>query len=811
MALPVRPTAASAIPGLRTKVDWPTLVSRQDVEQAAPPPAPVHGLLLGNGDIGVTVSGGPECVTLQVGKNDIWDYRDPIDGVRPPITQQELVAWYSGSQDPAGSPLNRVAQELHSAYSTPMHAAKPAGQIRFRNPKLAGAAYSQRLCLWDAEVATQLGGPGPVSMRTLVPYSRTVIVAQYSPSGPQEFDVELARHADATGTIPTGPEFGAVGRDLWVRYRFPADATYPKGFEYVMYGRVLGGAMSSEVKPNAATVVQDVWLKGRVETPEGWAVAHMKASRLVTVIVAVVTTRDSRHPFAAAKQAVEDAQAAGAAALRKEHQQHWHAFWQRSFVQIEGNDFLTQHWFVSTYHLHCCSRPGKIAPGLYGNWTWQDASPWWSDYHWDYNFQQTFWGAYSSNHLEETKPYNQTVAALLPAAQAEAREVYGLAGAKFFLISYPRTTARNPYPALPLDRCMCLSAWAAQEMWWHYLYSQDTRYLRTRAYPVMRECARFYEGFLTRAADGRYDMVPTVSPEHWGLTHNFQRNKNSLIDLALIKYLMNACVSASEVLGADESSRATWRRIAAQLRGYPTTETPQGRVFVDVEGAPVTRYNVPVPVAGVFPGDDIGLHSPGETQEIARRTALAIPYNLTNDYVMLAMARVRLGIDVFDELARNTKTLSLGNGALFDAYQADRIWAENFAAPIVINESILQSYNGILRLAPVKLKQTVRFANLRAVGAFLVSGEIEAGGRVAYAAITSEAGKECSLYRPWQGDVRIRELSTMRSVRATGKDGVLSFRTRRGARYLVDDPAHPWEQAGPSASARCGRRASSPA
>jgi hypothetical protein len=782
------------------RVDWAAFVSAQDVTQDAPPPHPVHGLLLGNGDIGAAVFGAPEYLRLQIGKNDIWDYRDPVDGLRPPITQQELLEWYAGpgaadaSYDPGSHPLAGVVKQLHTeGYRVPMHSAKPAGQIRFRNKAMVGAAYRQRLRLWNAEVATDLGEPRSVSVSTFVPYPRNLVVVHYSPSNKQTFDIELVRHKDSTGTIPNAPEFGASGRDIWLSYRFPADATYPDGFEYVIYGRVTGGTVWSETVESGATVTQEVWKAGRKETPEGWAVAHVEASRPVTLLSAVVTSREAKSPLQRARREVDDAQKAGLSKLRREHQQHWRSFWQRSLLQIEGNGFLTGHWFVSSYHLHCCSRSRKIAPGLYGNWTWQDASPWWGDYHWDYNFEQIFWSAYSSNHLEDAVSYNETVLALLEAAKAEARQVYGLKGAKFFLATYPRKTTRNPYPVVPWDRCMCLSAWAAQEMWWYFLYSQDRRYLREQAYPVLKECARFYEGFLTRAPDEKYDICPTVSPEYWGMTRNFERNGNSLIDLALVKYLMNACAAASEMLGVDKARRGVWLRIAANLREYPTTVTPEGKVFVDVENAPITKYNFPVPVAAVFPGDDIGLHSPEPLQEIARKTAMSIPYNLANDYVALAMARVRLGIDVLEEFERNTRRLRLQNGALLNAGFPEMIWTENFSAPIVLNESVLQSYNGLLRIAPAKLKRRARFVRLRAVGAFLVSGEVRPGGDAAYVAITSEAGLPCLLVRPWQGPIRIRNFATGSQVDFSEDDGVISFKTRKGATYILDEIGAPWE------------------
>ncbi|MEI6916137.1 MAG: hypothetical protein WCL39_13460, partial [Armatimonadota bacterium] len=336
-------------------------------------------------------------------------------------------------------------------------------------------------------------------------------------------------------------------------------------------------------------------------------------------------------------------------------------------------------------------------------------------------------------------------------------------------------------------------AWTAQEMWWYWLYSQDKDNLRMKAYPVMRACAEFFEDYLTLASDGKYDIVPTYSPEHGGIEMNFTRNKNCLLDLALIKYLMNACVEASRVLGVDEAKRANWTKIASNLRDYPTADTAKGRVFVDVENASVIGYNVPVPAMAVFPGDDIGLHSPPDIREIALRTAQNIPYNLTNDYILLTMSKVRLGLDVLKEFEANTKRLAFPNGVLIDTGMPS-IWVENFAAPIVLNESLVQSYNGILRFAPVKLGQVARFAGLRTVGAFLVAGEIKRGGEISYIAITAEAGGKCRLYRPWIGDVRIRLADSLQPVKCAWSGDVGEFRTSKGATYIIDRRGNPWDE-----------------
>jgi hypothetical protein len=41
-----------------------------------------------------------------------------------------------------------------------------------------------------------------------------------------------------------------------------------------------------------------------------------------------------------------------------------------------------------------------------------------------------------------------------------------------------------------------------------------------------------------------------------------------------------------------------------QLPDYPTFETPQGKIFVDVVGAPPIEYNIPAPLVPVFPAED---------------------------------------------------------------------------------------------------------------------------------------------------------------------------------------------------------------
>ena len=136
---------------------------------------------------------------------------------------------------------------------------------------------------------------------------------------------------------------------------------------------------------------------------------------------------------------MDAAERVGLPELRREHAQAWHDFWQRSFVQLDGRDFLNQQWFLNLYHLASVTKPGSVGPGLFGPWAPEDFPPWGNDRHWDYNVQAALWGAYSCNHLELTKAYNDEIFDLLPCAQMMVRDYYGnIGGAKFPGVGWPR-------------------------------------------------------------------------------------------------------------------------------------------------------------------------------------------------------------------------------------------------------------------------------------------------------------------------------------------------------------------------------------
>jgi len=716
------PPEPETIAGTRMRVDWPRLISGNNIELPKLPANHTDSLRLGNGDIGVAVYAVPECLVLFVGKNDLLDYR-----TKPLAHTPEATA---------------MSNAMHPTPTT-----KPAGWIRFREATPRNPEALARLDIWNAEVSTRVAGRETPELRAFVAKNRNLIATEYQATSGDAFDIELARHKDTTGVIDTAPEFGAEGRDVWVRYQFPPDPdTYPDGFEYVMLGRVIGGEVAK------AEVVGD--FPKPAGGVEGVARLSMKSAAPVTFLTAVFTTRDDKNPLQAARAAMDAAEQAGMPELRREQAQAWHDFWQRSFVQLEGRDFLNQQWFLSLYHLASVTKPGSVGPGLFGPWAPEDFPGWGNDRHWDYNVQAALWGAFSCNHLELTKAYNDEIFDLLPCAQMMVRDYYGdIGGAKFPIVSWPRKYTAPVSSRKSEYTSPWVNGFVAQPLWWYYQHSQDKTFLRDKGYPVIKACAEFYEKFVQPAPDGKYDMPPTGV---WDLAALVPDAKNSTIDLAFAKMLLRTAVAASKELGVDEDRRANWEKVAANLRGYgtavidgknfkpvnhrlgsvqalyTTSDFPSGEVLVAYENYPVIEYNLSPWTMPIFPAGEYGLHSPQKDQELAFRTVQVTPYNLWDDLVMLSMAWVRLGHDPLDVFEKHTRAIVHENGCQTyprESGMSHLIFMHFLGWPVVVNESLVQSYTGQIRVAPVKLKNTARFARLRTEGAFLISGEIQSGGK----------------------------------------------------------------------------------
>lgn len=115
------------------------------------------------------------------------------------------------------------------------------------------------------------------------------------------------------------------------------------------------------------------------------------------------------------------------------------------------------------------------------------------------------------------------------------------------------------------------------------------------------------------------------------------------------------------------------------------------------------------------------------------------------------------------------------------------IWTENLSLPAVLNECLMQSYTGTLRLFPnTHGLGPARFANLRAAGEFLVSAAWD-GKTVSAVTILSEKGGRLQLANPWgKAAVLATRLRDNQRLSLHDDGERLFMATEVGARYRIE-------------------------
>ena len=489
--------------------------------------------------------------------------------------------------------------------------------------------------------------------------------------------------------------------------------------------------------------------------------------------------------------------------------QVWKEYWEKSGVVLD-DDLLEKIWYHNLYFFNCAVKDGVNTPGLFANWSYNDiGTAWHGDYHMNYNTQQPFWLTFSSNHLEKNLSYVSLIEFLMNVSRKWAKEYYNLPGAYFPHSAYPVDMTMNSYPVPDWGWEICETPWAVQGLWWHYLYSGDKNYLKSKAYEPIKAAVEFLVAYMKRPEargpqwnDDKYHIFPTIPPELYSLRPGFKYNYDCTVDLTLVKFIFKAFEEAAKVLdrqNAEEILLADVRDILNNFPDYPTAISEKyGKVMVSVPGEQSqVVYNVPNALITVFPGEDHGLHSDSVTMGLLKNTFKNQQNEGGNDLVFRNLQAARIGMLDIEKFKRQINYCLLPNGTASDrAMQVhgryeDRgnygfmdkmgVWFENFALPAVVNECLMQSYNGTIRLFPNwPSDKDAAFHNLRAAGAFLVSATLEKG-KVTGVEITSEAGGRLKILLQWKNGATI----TSDDGKSTVKSLFFETDTKKGEKIYL--------------------------
>jgi len=524
-----------------------------------------------------------------------------------------------------------------------------------------------------------------------------------------------------------------------------------------------------------------------------------KSSNTTFVYTAIACNLDEPNPLETVKKLLAKAAKTGFRTVYNKHIAWWRTFWNRARISIPDYMIYRQH-NLGMYLLASCSRPGCRAPGLQGLWAFKPEGSGWNDYTNNFNSEAFFWPAFTGNQLQLLDCYYKTFKAMLPQIRKDTRKYYKARGA-----CYPLACSPNGYAApgyVTHYHWAGMSAFIAQNFWWGYLYSRDVKFLKTTAYPVMKECSLFYLDRID-IENGKAVINASTNPEEgegcyeaWGT--------NPTMDIALVRELLAGLVESTKILDCDHSLAKDCKDLLKRMPDYPTRNgyliEMQDREFKD-------SHRHGSVLAPIYPCCDLsGISSPGRKR--LARASLERFINkgrwcwegFTYPWIALVAARLSQG-----RLAAQFLKDFIGVGCLqcgglhlnddFAGTMKTATGKKNFTLEgntmysAAVYEMLLQSHSDTIQVFPAVPDnwKEVSFENLRAEGAFLVSAQRK-NGRTKEVLIKSLAGARCRVLNPFGNDkIVIKRIIAGKKAKVdfTIKGKCITFETSRDAKYII--------------------------
>lgn len=471
------------------------------------------------------------------------------------------------------------------------------------------------------------------------------------------------------------------------------------------------------------------------------------------------------------------------------------------FAAGKKDNGLAELFFQYGRYLEIAStRPGLLPPNLQGLWANQIHTPWNGDYHLDINVQMNNWPNQVGNLLELDEPLTELTKRLVTPGARTARDYFHADGWVAHVITNVwgyTAPGEDAYWGIML----CGSGWLCDNLWQHYLYSQDRDYLK-KIYPVLAGAARFYNETLVRdSLTGWWVTSPSSSPENAFYLPGGKRANVCMgptIDNQILRELFSAVIEASRLLVRDPAFRDSLASRLGQipppgivsrdgslmewLRDYPQTEKHHRHIshlyglypaaLITPEGTP--RLAAAAEKTLEDRGDD------GPSWSIA--------------YKMLWWARLQKGDSAFElyrELMRpvGAKGINYGPGGgvypnLLSAgppYQIDG----NFGGAAAIGEMLVQSHAGYIQFLPAlpSAWSSGSFSGLRVRGNGVVSA-VWRDHHVIKGSLQAESDFHYRVRLPASRSYQV--FVNGRKIASTVKNGVIDLPLQKGETAIFE-------------------------
>lgn len=683
-----------------------------------------EGIPLGNGVIGALVWQKDSALRMSLDRIDLWDLRpnDSLSGKNNRfkwVYEQRIKGDYAKVQRKFDAPYDRL----------PAPSKIPGAGIEF---DLAGLGQVERVHLYLNDALCEVDWKDGVRMQSFVHATKPVGWFRFE-NVKEGFIPRLVPpvYAEGEAEEDSGPVSGLDLRRL--------------------------GYKQGEVKQGKNSLVyhQKGWGDFFYEVAVKWEYS----GNVLTGVWSVASSLSGENAEILADNALQQ----GIGQEYVSHLGFWNYFWKQSGISLPDT-VLEKQYYNELYKFGSVARENSYPISLQAVWTADNGNlpPWKGDYHHDLNTQLSYWPAYTGNYLKEGEGYLNTLWAQKETNKRYTRQYFEVDG-----LNVPGVATLTGEPMggwIQYAMSPTVSAWLAQHFYLHWQYSRDRDFLLDRAYPYLKEVAVFLEQFTEKGQDGKRRLPLSSSPEIRDNSREAWFTEMTNYDLALVKFVF---IAASELAGeaGQKEEAAHWAELAGE---FPDYSLERNGAMMFAPGAPYRGSHRHFSNAmAIHPLGLIDWSKGERDRQIIRATISNFDkygpdYWTGYSYSWLGNMKARAfdgegaaeALRIFAECFCLKNTFHANgdqskSGKSRFTYRPFTLEG-NFAFAAGIQEMLIQSHSGVIRLFPAIPKdwKDVSFRQLRTYGAFLISAGMK-GGRMQEVTIRSEKGGVLKMYSPF--------------------------------------------------------------